>query len=66
MIRAAQSVPLRRCRVCYESRPKSMLQRWVIQDGQLVADPGAKLGGRGVYACSTEHSDKLQKMKIKK
>lgn len=59
MGRQTTTVPMRRCRICYQQKPKSELQRWVIQEGKLVADATGKLPGRGYYSCCEEHSNKL-------
>jgi predicted RNA-binding protein YlxR (DUF448 family) len=33
--------------------PKRSLLRWVVVDGKAVADPAARLPGRGAYTCRT-------------
>jgi uncharacterized protein len=33
--------------------PKRSLLRWVAADGTVVADPAARLPGRGAYTCRT-------------
>jgi len=48
------ATPERMCRVCRQHRPKAELQRWVITDRQLVADPAQRLPGRGYYTCEAE------------
>ena len=46
--------PIRMCRVCRTKAPKAELQRWVVQEGKLVADKAQRLPGRGVYICDKE------------
>ncbi|MBW4062206.1 DUF448 domain-containing protein [Candidatus Saccharibacteria bacterium] len=55
-------VPLRRCRACRTQLPKSQLARWVIREGQLLADPTQVLTGRGVYTDTDACAAKLPKM----
>lgn len=52
-------VAQRSCRVCRVTRSKGELQRWVRQNGRLVADPDATLPGRGFYSCSPACATKL-------
>ena len=40
-----------KCVGCGRSRPKAELLRIVLSDGRLVADPEARLPGRGAYVC---------------
>ena len=45
--------PTRTCLGCRARRPKSGLVRLVRRaDGVVVADPGARLPGRGAYVCA--------------
>ncbi len=52
-------VPLRRCRVCRAQAPKTELDRWVMQDGQLTADPTQTAPGRGYYTDSPACAERL-------
>ncbi len=61
MARAARHTPLRTCRVCRKQSPKGILERWVIQDGQLVLDTPQVLPGRGFYSCRSACSPRIHK-----
>ena len=48
--------PLRKCIITGEIADKAVLIRFVVSpDGELVADTGNKLGGRGVWVLSLIH-----------
>ena len=53
------AAPERMCRVCRKHQPKAELRRWIILDGQLVADPAQRLPGRGYYTCGTERCQEI-------
>jgi len=36
---------------CGRVAPRSSLERFVVRDGALVADPAGRLPGRGAYTC---------------
>lgn len=44
-------VPMRTCRVCRRRAPKQELQRWVVEEGRLVADERLLAVGYGLYCC---------------
>ena len=47
-----KKIPLRRCLVCYESKPKKELCRVVRKtDGEICIDKTGKINGRGAYIC---------------
>ncbi len=52
--------PVRMCRACRARHPQSELSRWVIRNGQLVADQARRFGGRGIYSCSETCATQLQ------
>lgn len=54
-------IPMRSCRICRQTLPKSQLTRWVWQDGQLVRDTAQRLSGRGIYSCSQQCTDRIIK-----
>jgi predicted RNA-binding protein YlxR (DUF448 family) len=54
-------VPLRRCRVCRQQRPKADLERWTIQDGVITKDENKMRPGRGYYGCPGRCSEILPK-----
>jgi len=43
--------PVRSCTGCGARRPKRELLRFTVKDGDVVADPHCRLGGRGWYIC---------------
>jgi uncharacterized protein len=43
--------PVRTCAGCGRKAPQSELVRFTAPDGTLVADPGPRAPGRGVYTC---------------
>jgi predicted RNA-binding protein YlxR (DUF448 family) len=45
--------PERRCVGCGRAAPKRSLLRWALVDGAVIADPEARLPGRGAYTCRT-------------
>ena len=50
-----RKLPLRRCAVCGQQRPKRELLRVVrTPAGEVRLDPTGKLSGRGVYLCAAE------------
>jgi predicted RNA-binding protein YlxR (DUF448 family) len=53
------AAPIRSCRVCRQRADKSQLQRWVRIDGHWEYDEKQTTPGRGYYACSDEHAQKL-------
>lgn len=44
-------VPMRTCRVCRKRAPKQELQRWIVEEGCLVADERLLAAGYGLYCC---------------
>jgi predicted RNA-binding protein YlxR (DUF448 family) len=59
-------VPLRMCVICRKLRPREELFRLVKSKDrpELVADPGGRLAGKGVYFCrSRECLDRLLREK---
>jgi predicted RNA-binding protein YlxR (DUF448 family) len=56
----ALHTPTRMCRVCRVRRPKHELDRWVIRDGELIADPGQLEPGRGYYSCPANCSSQIR------
>lgn len=59
---APRHVPMRRCAVCRDSRPRNALLRLVQDEGGAYRlDPNRKLGGRGTWvcpACAAEPNEK--------
>ena len=49
--------PLRWCRICRRQLPKSDLQRWTVQEGELRVDIEQTAPGRGYYSCSPKCAD---------
>ncbi len=50
-----KKVPLRKCIVCQEMRPKKELLRVVrTPDERILIDPTGKAAGRGAYVCRQE------------
>jgi hypothetical protein len=47
-------MPMRTCKVCRRRAPKQELQRWVVEEGCLVADERQLAVGYGVYCCREE------------
>lgn len=45
------SIPMRRCIGCMESKPKKELIRIAFYEGQTTLDKTGKAKGRGVYLC---------------
>jgi predicted RNA-binding protein YlxR (DUF448 family) len=45
---------------CGTSTDKSRLQRFVLVDGRLQADPQQRLPGRGAYACGDACAQRAQ------
>ena len=58
-------IPLRKCVVCGEMKPKAELVRiYKNADGSLEIDETYKLGGRGAYICrAAECIDKSERTK---
>jgi hypothetical protein len=44
-------IPVRTCRACGRKAGKNELARWAAANGEIVADSGGNLPGRGVYCC---------------
>ncbi len=43
--------PIRMCCVCREHKAKSLLTRFVINNGKVIIDDSYKISGRGAYIC---------------
>lgn len=54
--------PLRRCRACGASAPKSQLERWVLKGDELILDQKQIEPGRGWYSC--QKADCSRKMSL--
>ena len=49
-----KKIPMRRCLVCMESKPKKELLRVVkTTEGEIVLDMTGKKNGRGAYICKS-------------
>ena len=58
------SVPMRRCVGCMESKPKSELIRVAFYEGKISLDETGRAKGRGAYLCrNPECFDKAEKRK---
>ncbi len=55
-------MPERTCRICRTKRPQAELVRWSWQEDALVKSAH---GGRGLYSCLGECSDKLEMHKTR-
>lgn len=43
--------PIRMCCVCREHKEKSLLIRFVVNNGNIIIDNSYKISGRGAYIC---------------
>ncbi|HSH31630.1 MAG TPA: DUF448 domain-containing protein [Candidatus Saccharimonadales bacterium] len=56
---ATKHIPLRRCRVCRQQKPKAELARWTMAAGVIAPDPNQTAIGRGWYSCSPKCAEVL-------
>lgn len=54
MKKEVKEPPVRTCFGCRQRRVKDSLLRFVLDNGQLLFDRQATLGGRGVYCCDND------------